>query len=161
MQALAEHYFRNTEGSELGGFYPVGLGGQWHGGIHLHARRGSEVHAMMDGVVVAARNGVTPELGSNNFVLLRHEVPFDPQDDKRTFVFYSLYMHLQRFDADMDKNDAAYQDKLLDARLLEQMAPEWVSNARRSVTGKDEDADAAKAKESPPDAAPTTDPAKP
>ena len=161
VQALAEHYFRNTEGSELGGFYPVGLGGQWHGGIHLHARRGSEVHAMMDGVVVAARNGVTPELGSNNFVLLRHEVPFDPQDDKRTFVFYSLYMHLQRFDADMDKNDAAYQDKLLDARLLEQMAPEWVSNARRSVTGKDEDADAAKAKESPPDAAPKTDPAKP
>jgi len=161
VQALAEHYFRNTEANEQGGFYPVGLGGQWHGGIHLHARRGAEVRAMMDGIVVAARNGAVPEMGSNNFVLLRHEVPFDPKDEKRTFVFYSLYMHLQRFDADLDKNDAAYQDKVQDARLLEQMAPEWVSNARRSVTGKDDDAEEQKDKEPQADAAPKTDPAKP
>ena len=159
VDALAERYYRNTEGNESGGFYPVGLGGQWHGGIHLHAKRGSEVHAMMDGVVVAARNGATPELGSNNFVLLRHEVPFDPQDDKKAFVFYSLYMHLDRFDVDLDKDDAAY--KAQDPAAAAQMAPEWVSNARRSVTGKEDGEEAAAKKEAPANAAPKTDPAKP
>jgi N-acetyl-anhydromuramyl-L-alanine amidase AmpD len=133
---LAAHYYKNTEANELGGFYPMGLGGQWHGGVHLHAPRGTEVRAMIDGTVVAARNGPSARLGSNNFVLVRHEVPFDPADPKRVFVFYSLYMHLLAFDAEQDKSDAAYKAKVQDDAALMTMAPEWVSNARRGNTGK-------------------------
>ena len=135
VKEVAGRYFKNTEGSELGGYYPVGKGGQWHGGVHLHLKEGAPVRAMFSGTVVAARNGDEPELGSNNFVLLRHEVPFDPRDDTRTFVFYSLYMHLRRFDQNVDKpSDPAVP-------LPPDACPEWTTSAKRVDTGKEEAAD--------------------
>ncbi len=149
---LAEFYYKNTEQDEAGGYYPMGLGGQWHGGVHLHGKKGSEVRAMFDGTVVAARNGKAPELGSNNFVLLRHDVPFDPKDEKKVFTFYSLYMHLLQFDTELDLSNE------LD-KLLPDAPPEWVANARRSVSGKDEEGDDEATKEPAADK-PKVEPAK-
>lgn len=158
VKQLSDQYYKNTEASELGGFYPIGLGGQWHGGVHLHAKRGTEVHAMMDGVVVCARNGPSAELGSNNFVLLRHEVPFDPKDPKKVFVFYSLYMHLLKFDPNKDKGEAEFKAKG-DAAVDFESSPEWVTNARRGNTGV-EDPNAPKDEPPVVDKAPKTDPGK-
>jgi len=166
VKQLTDVYYKNTEKNENGGFYPIGLGGQWHGGIHLHAPKGTEVRAMLDGVVVAARNGATPELGSNNFVLLRHDVPFDPKDDKKVFTFYSLYMHLLRFDSDLDKTDAEFKGKgagagaAKDDQASWEMAPEWVTNARRGNTGKPSEEDEAAKAIKVENKAPKTDPAK-
>jgi N-acetyl-anhydromuramyl-L-alanine amidase AmpD len=135
VQALADLYFKNTEASEHGGYYPIGLGGQWHGGVHLHVKRGHPVQAMMDGVIVAARNGKSPTMGSNNFVLIRHEVPFDPKDDKKVFIFFSLYMHLLEFDVDKDRSGKDWKDADLEHPKYWALAPEWVSNARRGKIG--------------------------
>ena len=137
VKEVAERYYRNNEASELGGFYPIGKGGQWHGGIHLHAKEGTPIRAMFKGTVVAARNGDTvPAAGSNNFVLLRHEVPFDPRDETRVFVFFSLYMHLKRFDQDVDRPHERGADVPPDA------CPEWVTAAKRIDSGKTDDDDA-------------------
>lgn len=136
VKEVAERYYRNTESSELGGFYPIGKGGQWHGGVHLHIKEGAPVRAMFKGTVVAARNGDSvPAAGSNNFVLLRHEVPFDPRDDTRTFVFFSLYMHLRKFDQDVDRPHER------DAEIPADAAPEWVTAAKRIDSGKTDDDD--------------------
>ncbi len=135
VKKLAKRYFKNNESSESGGFYPLGLGGQWHGGIHLHAPVGTPVVAMFEGTVVAAHNGPPTTLGSNNFVLLRHEKPFDPRDEKRKFVFYSLYMHLLRFDQDKDR----VKKKSKRAVVAADAAPDWVTDAKRVITGKDDE----------------------
>lgn len=139
VKELAKRYYKNNESFEQGGYYPIGLGGQWHSGIHLHAPKGTEVVAMFEGVVVAARNGPNASLGSNNFVLLRHEKPFDPKDDKKKFVFFSLYMHLLRFNQDVDRHKDPRRDEAQDA------APHWVTNAKRVETGKEEEDTAADA----------------
>ena len=133
VKKLAQRYYQNNEADETGGYYPIGLGGQWHGGVHLHAPVGTPVRAMFEGTVVAAHNGPSTSLGSNNFVLVRHEKPFDPLDEKRKFVFFSLYMHLLRFDQKKDRQKKKGVEEDLDA------APDWVTDARRVVTGKEED----------------------
>lgn len=137
VKEVAERYYQNTERSELGGFYPIGKGGQWHGGIHLHAKEGTPIRAMFKGTVVAARNGDTvPAAGSNNFVLIRHEVPFDPRDETRVFVFFSLYMHLRRFDQDVDRPHDRGE------AVPEDACPEWVTAAKRIDSGKEDEEDA-------------------
>ncbi len=134
VDAAARVYFLHTELAGKGGYYPIGLSGQWHGGVHLFAPRGTEVRAMTDGVVVAARNAEPGPLGSANFVLLRHEVLFgDPKDDRR-FVFYSLYMHLLRFDPERDATDA---EKKGQARADEAAAPEWLTLTKQVPADKD------------------------
>jgi N-acetyl-anhydromuramyl-L-alanine amidase AmpD len=101
VKAYAERYFANNE-TQTDGWYPMGINQTWHGGIHLAAPRGTNVYAMTDGVVVAARFGrESTKLGSNNFVLLKHRVPIPttkPEAEPKTFVFYSLYMHLDCID---------------------------------------------------------------
>jgi N-acetyl-anhydromuramyl-L-alanine amidase AmpD len=135
VKEVANLYYRNTEASELGGYYPIGKGGQWHGGVHLHVTEGSPVRAMFKGTVVAARNGEAVHgTGSNNFVVLRHEVPFDPRDETRVFVFFTLYMHLRKFDQNMHK--PLTRDQAIDPDT----APEWVTAAGRIDTGKDDEA---------------------
>ena len=134
---LARHYFSNNEQSEAGGFYPMGLGGQWHGGVHLHAREGAEVRAMFEGTIVAARNGPQmTSLGSNNFVLIKHEKQFGTDEEPKLFTFYSLYMHLSPFDQDHDQ--VLRRGKNEDPEA----APQWVTSAKRVKTGADEDEDA-------------------
>ena len=130
---LARQYFNNTERSDTGGYYPVGLGGQWHGGIHLHAPEGAEVHAMFDGVIVAARNGgQTNSLGSSNFVLIKHVQNFGSKDAPREFVFFSLYMHLQQWDPKIPLH------KKIDVPEHPMAAPEWFTLADTVKTGREE-----------------------
>jgi N-acetyl-anhydromuramyl-L-alanine amidase AmpD/murein DD-endopeptidase MepM/ murein hydrolase activator NlpD len=138
VDAAARLYFLHTELAGKGGYYPIGLSGQWHGGVHLFAPRGTDVRAMTDGVVVAARNAEPGPLGSANFVLLRHEVLFGDPKDERRFVFYSLYMHLLRFDPERDASDA---EKKGTQRTDEAAAPEWLTLAKQIVTGKEGAAD--------------------
>lgn len=139
VRQLAEVYFRNTEAQEAGGYYPLGLSGQWHGGIHLHAQQGSDVLAMFPGKVVVAKNGAeTDALGSNNFVVLRHEVKFDPNDERRVLRFYTLYMHLQPFDAALDTTDdewAAAHPASTPAER-EAVPPFWLRKLRGDATSK-------------------------
>lgn len=68
-----------TDTANKGGSYPVGLNTLWHGGVHLFVD-GADVHACMDGQIVAARlrtpaleGGQRPEhYGSAAFILVRH-----------------------------------------------------------------------------------------
>jgi hypothetical protein len=99
-EAAREIYRNNEEGGS--GYYPIGLNQNWHGGIHLHGPQGKEVRAMFDGVLVAARfgsqrsaSGRGTTLGSNNFVLLRHDIPMPRTEPLRVF---SLFMHLDEID---------------------------------------------------------------
>jgi N-acetylmuramoyl-L-alanine amidase len=76
-----------------GGFFPVGPWGEarlWHGGIHLAGKLAAPVYAPFPGRIVAARMGAQSEVGSNNFVLLRHELALG----QLKVQFFSLYMHL-------------------------------------------------------------------
>lgn len=103
VEVAAEVLYQNNE-TGGGGYYPIGLNQNWHGGIHLAAPVGTEVHAMFDGILVAARfghkmsrYGVNTPLGSNNFVVLRHDVPMPKSKPLRVF---SLYMHLGPMEID-------------------------------------------------------------
>ncbi|MBI5608068.1 MAG: N-acetylmuramoyl-L-alanine amidase, partial [Deltaproteobacteria bacterium] len=157
---LAEAYFRNTEdprGGVTGGYYPVGQSGQWHGGIHLHLPKGAPVMAMFAGQVVAAKTSppgkVEPPFGSNNFVLLRHEIPVDETDaGSRKFRFYSLYMHLHPFDAMVDKTEV--QAEIDNPKLTDDdratIAPDWVHLLRLALAGIKPEDEAAGAPPPPP-----------
>jgi N-acetyl-anhydromuramyl-L-alanine amidase AmpD len=95
--AYAEQYYAAIESNPQGGWYPIGKTQAWHGGIHLRGTKGEKIKAMFDGVIVAARFDPKPTaMGSNNFMLLRHDVPIPTgkKDKTKTFTFFSLYMHL-------------------------------------------------------------------
>jgi murein DD-endopeptidase MepM/ murein hydrolase activator NlpD len=77
-----------------GGFFPVGPWGEqrlWHGGIHIPLQTGQQVYAAFPGRVLAARMGSESATGSNNFVLIRHDLSLG----ERAVRFWSLHMHLQ------------------------------------------------------------------
>ncbi|MFT3700276.1 MAG: N-acetylmuramoyl-L-alanine amidase [Kofleriaceae bacterium] len=89
----AKDLYKLNEGKADGGFFPVAPWGEsrlWHGGIHLAGKADDPVFAPFPGRMVAARMGKTSAIGSNNFVLLRHEMNLA---DKKV-LFFSLYMHL-------------------------------------------------------------------
>ncbi len=104
---VALHYTR-TEVEAVRGFFPLGRTVTWHGGVHLYADADTPVHAMLDGVVVAARlnasasDAVGP-FGSHNFIVVKHSLrgpdlnavqasgPFGKRD---TVDFFTIYMHL-------------------------------------------------------------------
>lgn len=134
-RCVAERYHVNAERPGTGGYYPIGVEGQWHGGMHLHVAQGTPVRAMFGGTVVAARNGPATALGSNNFVLLRHELEV-AGGGAEPFVFYSLYMHLARFDA---RRDALYHRG--EVRLRAGDAPPWVSRVRHGSSWRPEEED--------------------
>ncbi|WP_218571730.1 N-acetylmuramidase family protein [Pseudomonas sp. DE0010] len=99
------------------GYYPLGAGGLWHGGIHFDSGTAgvldqSSVVCIADGEVVAYRtdmnSAVTSYVGnkkpapkpfSRNFVLVRHrlEAPRIPGGNETppSLIIYSLYMHLE------------------------------------------------------------------
>jgi soluble lytic murein transglycosylase-like protein len=74
------------------GYFPIGMGGSWHGGIHCAAESDGSIHLYRDGVIVAARlpwsDPTKPKHGSRNFVLVRHETAEENP-------YWSLYMHLK------------------------------------------------------------------
>lgn len=88
------------------GYFPVGHNTLWHGGVHLYGNEGEGLHALWDGVIVAARLAPAPQgeqFGSPNFILMKHTVRgavlnmyssnsgFKGHYD---YDFYALYMHL-------------------------------------------------------------------
>jgi N-acetyl-anhydromuramyl-L-alanine amidase AmpD len=95
-EATVEYYDNNEKAQS--GFYPVGPMERYrlyHGGVHLHADPGDRVFAPMPGQVVAARNvPFKSEIGSVNFVLLKHERKIGDADIK----VWSLYYHLDYLD---------------------------------------------------------------
>ncbi|WP_166359588.1 glycoside hydrolase family 19 protein [Pseudomonas akapageensis] len=99
------------------GFYPLGVNGLWHGGVHFDDGTAStldpsSVHCLADGEVVAyridQRSPTTsyivnklPTLRpfSRNFVLVRHRLQAPKiegsADTPPSLTFFSLYLHLQ------------------------------------------------------------------
>lgn len=71
------------------GYFPIGAGGTWHGGVHLHAPEKSLIYPIADGCIVACRLGKRQNLkyGSNNFILVSHAVA--------GMIYFSLYYHLK------------------------------------------------------------------
>lgn len=99
------------------GYYPLGAGGLWHGGVHFDSGTAgvleqSSVVCIADGEVVAYRTDMNspvtsyvqnkrpiPKPFSRNFVLVRHriEAPMiqGRNDPPPSLIIYSLYMHLE------------------------------------------------------------------
>lgn len=123
------------------GFYPLGINGLWHGGVHFDAGTAgileqSSVHCLADGEVLAYRidqqspttvyTHGTPVLRpfSRNFVLVRHRLQPPPiegnKDQPPILILYSLYMHLEDW--------AVYQ---ADANVARPAF--WPESARRVV----------------------------
>ncbi|MDR2926436.1 MAG: M23 family metallopeptidase [Azoarcus sp.] len=96
----------------MNGFYPLGLSGQWHGGIHFDDNTGTQllqhtgVRCIADGEVIAWRYNAKPFVSeydegkgkySTSFVLVRHRLQYPVPaggGDPPSCIFYSLYMHL-------------------------------------------------------------------
>ncbi|MEM1127523.1 MAG: N-acetylmuramoyl-L-alanine amidase [Bacteroidota bacterium] len=105
-------YFSACETMQ-GGVYPVGTNKVWHGGIHFYPLAiNPSVYAAASGTIVAARvsghpdTTDHPEFGSQCFVLIRHYVHLEEEDDPDGFGrrinytaeptrVFSLYMHLE------------------------------------------------------------------
>lgn len=98
---------RNNE-SGANGLFPIGLYQTWHNGIHLWSARGTPVHALCDGTIVAAclgeRSRERNVFGSRGFVLVRHTITCpQPQEEKlwrkpkrlENLTFFALYQHLE------------------------------------------------------------------
>lgn len=113
-----EKIYINNEKSSGGGYFPIGINQNWHGGIHLHLQKGEKVFSMFDGVLAAAHFGDYSEIGSSNFVLLRHDINL-PKD--RVFKFYSLYMHLGHISLENNED-----------------APQWLKQSYRIFKGEEE-----------------------
>ena len=77
----------------MGGFFPVAPTGDrrlWHGGVHLVKKKGEPVTTTFPGLIVACRMGASGPLGSDNFVLLRHDMTVGSHSVR----FFSLFYHL-------------------------------------------------------------------
>lgn len=104
LPAAIQPYYDANEISATAGFFPVGPWGVtrlWHGGIHLPAEANAPVYAPFAGRVIAGRMGRGTDIGSNNFVLMRHDLTIAQQAVR----VYSLFMHLA------DDSAAADADK--------------------------------------------------
>jgi len=100
LKAQVEALYKANEQRADGGFFPVGPWGEarlWHGGVHLAGQADSPVFAPFPGRLVAARMGPSSQIGSTNFVLLRHDMTLGTSKVQ----FYTLFMHL----ADESKAD--------------------------------------------------------
>ena len=100
LKAQTNELYKHNEQRADGGFFPVGPWGDarlWHGGVHLAGEKDAPVFAPFPGRLVAARMGPPSTIGSNNFLLIRHDMSLG----KSRVQFYSLYMHV----ADETKTD--------------------------------------------------------
>ncbi len=136
--------YKNAEHRAQGGFYPVGINQTWHDGIHLVADKGTKVRPIFSGEVVAARFVKEyRDIGSTNFVLIRHKLDVQSASDQkvvtRPFTFYSLYMHLAPMDLDkppegiqwLDTVKRVYQDKDPVKTAPKSRLPETVSRCNQ------------------------------
>lgn len=93
LRQASEQLYQLNEAKADGGFFPVGPWGEsrlWHGGTHMIGKPDGPVFAPFAGRMVAARMGKDSAVGSQNFVLLRHEMTLG----EKKIQIYSLYMHL-------------------------------------------------------------------
>ncbi len=92
----AEKLYAINETQSEGGYFPVGPKADdrdarlWHGGLHLTGSIKKPVYAPFPGRLMAARMGSPTDVGSVNFVLLRHDMTIGTASIR----FYSLYFHL-------------------------------------------------------------------
>jgi N-acetylmuramoyl-L-alanine amidase len=110
LKEMATALYKSNEVGADGGFFPVGPWGEhrlWHGGVHLAGKENQPLFAPFPGRLVAARMGPPGPVGSNNFVLIRHDMSVGPTPVR----FFSLFMHL----ADGSKTTA-------------QPAPAWLTS---------------------------------
>ena len=82
--------YKNCESlnTVTGGFFPVGISGRWHSGIHVIQ---DCVYPLIPGKIVAYRNckvGKYNEDYGANFYLLEHEI------GQTKIKFYTLYFHV-------------------------------------------------------------------
>jgi N-acetyl-anhydromuramyl-L-alanine amidase AmpD len=95
LRAISDELYEVNEARADGGFFPVGPWGEarlWHGGIHLTGKLDQPLFSAFPGRVVAARMGAdSPTMGSNNFVLVRHDMTLG----KESVRFHMLYMHVK------------------------------------------------------------------
>ncbi|MCA1829291.1 MAG: hypothetical protein LC689_20395 [Myxococcales bacterium] len=106
-EAITSLYHQTERG--LGGFFPLGDNGLFHCGAHVTPAAGSEIMAIADGEVVAARIGAGPgehAWGDTGFVLLRHKVKGDK-------LVYCLYLHLKKEVLHPDQTDCGWLSRLL------------------------------------------------
>lgn len=109
------------------GYFPVGPYGEWklwHGGVHMPGKRGTPIYASFTGQIVAACMGKSSQIGSNNFVLLRHDVSLGPVSMR----FFALYYHLD------DEFDDAGDSKKHEPKWLAD--PQWQSYKAAVKAGK-------------------------
>jgi murein DD-endopeptidase MepM/ murein hydrolase activator NlpD len=93
LRSVAKNLYLLNEDRADGGFFPVGPWGEarlWHGGIHLTGTEGQPIYAPFPGRIMVGRMGAESEVGSNNFVLLRHDMALGEESVR----FWTLYMHL-------------------------------------------------------------------
>ncbi len=99
-EEIAHDLFDNNEKTGEGGYFPIGPMGEtrlWHGGLHLREERGQPLVSPFAGKAVLARmkkEEEWPEVGSSNFVLLRHELAVGGAQLK----FFTLLFHLDAED---------------------------------------------------------------
>jgi len=87
----ANIYIKTWGQYAMDGFYPIGLSGQWHGGIHFDDNTGTQfnqtlgVRCIADGEVIAWRYDEQPQVSEYNegqgkystgFVLVRHRLQY-------------------------------------------------------------------------------------
>ena len=96
LDELTEQFYDLNERKGEGGYYPVGPSSTkgearlWHGGVHLTGKFKEPIYAPFPGRLMAVRMGSSTEVGSVNFVLLRHDMTIG----SGSIRFYSLYFHL-------------------------------------------------------------------
>jgi len=130
------------------GYYPLGVHGSWHGGVHFDGGTAGEldqsrVLCLADGEVVAYRiptrtpttryflipNVPTDAPCASGFVLVRHRIQAPAIDGCNetppTLTFYSLYMHLQDW--------AAYEDSKLERpKFWMESEAKWVKEGKEA-----------------------------
>jgi hypothetical protein len=105
-EEIAHDLYDNNEKEGEGGYFPVGPVGfsrLWHGGLHLRDDRGKPIVSPFAGKIVLARNKKYDDwadVGSPNFVLIRHEMPLNGNQIK----FFTLLMHLDEEEGEKRAN---------------------------------------------------------
>ncbi len=111
----SDKLYRKSEERDGSGYFPVGRFGKsrlWHGGIHMPGTEKDKVYAVFPGRIVAARFKPNSPAGSQNFVLVRHDLSFGEKTER----FYSLYYHLY--------NEVGAKSE----------TPEWVDKAKTKLS---------------------------
>ena len=106
-EELAQELIANNENNQFGsgGYYPIGPYGEtalWHSGLHMRDDRGAPIATSFAGKIVAARfksEADWPAIGSNNFVLIKHEMAVGGAAIK----FFTVLAHLDSEDFEGDK----------------------------------------------------------